>query len=261
VTSNVSTGFCGKCYTCLSGNYYACPSNKNMGYETDGFMAEYAVIEAGIVFKLPDNISFEEGAQIEPACVAAYAVLEKVDLRPDDTVVIMGAGAIGLLTLQFVKLCGAKAIIVDLSTATSRLKLAKKYGADHILENDKVEAISEVRKLTDGKGADYVFECTAAEPCINQATLMVRRLGTIVMLGITSPDGTNFKYFLNTIMQGDNIVCSFGHRIATWPRVIKLISEGKISVKELITHKFKFEQYEEAFNLKDPNRLKILLEP
>jgi L-iditol 2-dehydrogenase len=261
VTSNVSTGFCGKCYQCLSGNYYACPGNRNMGYETDGFMAEYAAVDAGIAFKLPDNISFEEGAQVEPACVAAFATLEKVNLKPTDTCVVFGAGAIGLLTLQFLKLCGSKVIVADLSSVAGRLELAVKYGADLVIENDKVDAMAEIRKATGGAGADYIFECTAAEPCINLATLTVKRGGTVVMLGITAPTGTTFKYYLLSMLQGNTIINSFGHRLHTWPRVISLIAEGKISVKDLVTHKFTFEQFEEAFGCKDPGKIKVLLHP
>lgn len=261
VTSNVSTGFCGKCHICLSGNYYACPENRNMGYETDGFMAEYAVVDEGIAFKLPDNLSFEEGAQVEPACVAAFATLEKANLKPGDTAVVIGAGVIGLLVVQFVKLCGAKAIVIDLSSAGNKLALARQYGADLVLENDKTDAIAEVRRATGGTGADYIFECTAAEPCINQATLMTRRGGTIVMLGITPPEGTTFKYYLLSILQGHTIVNSFGHRLHTWPRVIQLISEGRISVKELVTHKLGFEQCAKAFENQEPGKIKILLHP
>ncbi|MDR2157489.1 MAG: alcohol dehydrogenase catalytic domain-containing protein [Clostridiales Family XIII bacterium] len=261
VTSNVSDGFCGKCYRCLSGNYYACPTNKNMGYECDGFMQEYAVVDAGIAFRLPDNISFEEGAQIEPACVAAFAVLEKVSLKPGDTCVVMGAGTIGLLVLQFVKLCGAKAVVVDLSSAASRLELAKRFGADCVLENDKADVIAEVRKLTAGVGADYVFECTAAERCINQSLMMLRRLGTLVELGITDPQGTMLRYFLFDILSGHNIICAFGHRLHTWPRVIGLVAAGKIKVQEMISHRFAFSDYEKAFRLQDPNKLKVLLVP
>ena len=261
VTSNVSTGFCGKCYMCLSGNYYACPTNRNMGYECDGFMQEYVVVDAGIAFKLPESISFEEGAQVEPICVAAFAVFEKASLKPNDVCVIMGAGTIGLLALQLVKLCGAKAIVVDLSSAANRLELAKEFGADLVLENDKTEAIAEVKKFTRGLGADYVFECTAAEVCINQSLLMLRRLGTLIELGITDPAGTTLKYFLFDILAGHNIVCSFGHRLHTWPRAIGLLAEGKVRVREMITHRFPFESYDEAFNLKDPNKLKVLLIP
>jgi L-iditol 2-dehydrogenase len=165
------------------------------------------------------------------------------------------------LTLQFVKLCGARAIAVDLSSARAKLELAGKYGADLIVENDKADAMAEVRKYTGGVGADYVFECTALESCINQGLLMLRRLGTFVELGITSPEGTTLKYFLLSILQGHTIVCAFGHRLHTWPRVIRLMAEGKITVKELITHRFTFDEYKEAFSCKDPDRLKILLTP
>jgi L-iditol 2-dehydrogenase len=185
----------------------------------------------------------------------------KTNLKPNDTVAIMGAGPIGLLILQFVKLSGAKAIVVDLSRETTKLKLAKKFGADVILENDKCDAITEVRKLTLGKGVDYLFECTAVESCMNQASLMVRAGGKFVELGITSPEGTSFKFFLLLVMQGIDLLCSFGHMPPMWEKVIELMSEGKINTKDLVTHKFSYKQFEEAFALKGPERVKVLLHP
>jgi threonine dehydrogenase-like Zn-dependent dehydrogenase len=224
-------------------------------------MTDYVVVPSAGVFKLSDSISFEEAAQVEPACVAGNAVLEKVNLKPNDTVVIMGAGPIGLLVLQFVKLCGAKAIVIELSRETTKLALAKKFGADYIFENDKCDSITEVRKLTLGKGVDYLFECTAVESCINQASLMVRAGGTFVELGITPAEGTMFKFFLLLVMQGINILCSFGHRPPMWERVLQLIEEKKLNTADLVTHKFSYKQFEEAFALKGPERVKVLLHP
>jgi L-iditol 2-dehydrogenase len=261
VTALVTVGYCGKCASCLKGEYFRCAGAKNMGYECDGTMTDYVVVPAAGVFKLPDTITFEEAAQVEPACVAGNAVLAKVNLKPDDTVVIMGAGPIGLLILQFVKLCGAKAILIDLSRETTKLALGKKFGADYILENDKCDAITEVRKLTWGKGVDYLFECTAVESCITQGSLMVRAGGKFVELGITPPEGTTFKFFLLLVMQAIDVLCSFGHQPPMWEKVIQLMAEKKINTADLVTHKFSFKQFDEAFALKGPERVKVLLHP
>jgi L-iditol 2-dehydrogenase len=261
VTALVTVNYCGHCVSCLKGEFYKCAEVKNMGYECDGAMTDYIVVPMAGVFKLPDSVSFEEGAQVEPACVAGNAVLEKVNLKPNDTVAIMGAGPIGLLVLQFVKLCGAKAILIDLSHETKKLELGKKFGADYILENDKCDAITEVRKLTLGKGVDYLFECTAVENCITQASLMVRARGKFVELGITPPEGTMFKFFLLLVMQGIDVLCSFGHLPPMWEKVLELMAEKKINTTDLITHKFGYSQFEEAFACKGAEKVKILLHP
>jgi L-iditol 2-dehydrogenase len=261
VTALVTMNYCGHCSSCLKGEFFSCTNAKNMGYECDGALTDYIVVPAAGVFKLPDSVSFEEGAQVEPACVAANAVLEKVQIKPGDTVVIMGSGPIGLLILQFVKLCGGKAIVIDLSRETKKLELAQKFGADYILENDKCDAITEVRKLTLGKGADFLFECSAVESCINQASLMVRARGKFVELGITPPTGTMFNFFLLLVMQGIDVLCSFGHMPPMWERVIKLMAEKKINTKDLVTHKFSYQQFEEAFSCRGPEKVKALLHP
>ncbi|MGL6106554.1 zinc-dependent alcohol dehydrogenase [Romboutsia sp.] len=261
VTSNVCTNFCGKCINCLTESVYNCSQSKNMGYETDGAMAEYVCMEEFNVFKLPDNISFEEGAQVEPVCVAAHAVLECVDIKPTDIVVIMGAGPIGLLVLQFVKACGAKAILVGKSTSANKLALGKELGADYIFENDKCDVIKEVMIITGRKGADFVFECSGADICITQAIMMTRKKGTIVELAITSATGSTIHSYLYAVMNEMKIQFAFGHTYATWPKAIELMSTGKIRTKELVSHKFSFEDYDKAFHCKDQNKIKILLHP
>jgi threonine dehydrogenase-like Zn-dependent dehydrogenase len=152
VTALVTVNYCGHCLPCLKGEFYSCTGAKNMEYECDGAMTEYIAVPAAGIFKLPDSVSLEEGAMVEQAGVAAgNAVFERAHIKPNGTVAIMGAGQIGLLILlQFVKLCGAKAIVI--SRGKKKLELAKKFGADYILANDQCDAITEARKLTLGRG-------------------------------------------------------------------------------------------------------------
>lgn len=260
VTANVTTGFCGKCQNCLTGAISACSESKNLGYETDGAMAEYICMEEGCVFKLPDSISLEEAALTEPCCVAAHAVLELTDLKPSDTVVVMGSGPIGLLVLQFVKACGARTVLT-VSKASSRMELGKKLGAEYAFAGDQCNVVQEVRKITGGKGADYVFECSGTDASIAQAIMMTRKRGTIVELAITNPNGSTIKPFLLAVMQEMRIQCSYGHSLATWPKVLRMMEDGKIDTKSIITHQFSFQQCDQAFACRDSNKLKILLHP
>lgn len=259
VTALVTINYCGHCSSCLKGEFFKCAGAKNMGYECDGAMTDYIVVPAAGVFKLPDSVSLEAGALVEPTCVAGNAVLEKVHIKPNETVAIMGAGQIGLLILQFVKLCGGKAIVI--SRGKKKLDLAKKFGADYILANDQCDAITEVRKITLGKGVDYLFETTASEACINQASLMVAARGKFVELGITPPTGTTFTFFLLLVMQGIDVLCSFGHMPPMWEKVIGLMAEKKIVVEDFITHRFSYSQFEEAFASRSSDKIKVLLHP
>jgi len=261
VTSNVITGYCGRCEACVSGHPGLCKHSHNAGYECDGAMAEYFVIEEGMVFALPDNISFEEGAQVEPACVAAHAVLELCNIKPSEVCVIMGCGPIGLLVLQFAKACGAECVCVDVSKFQNRLDLAKKYGADYVFANDQAHVVEEVRRLTKGQGVSYVFECTGDDMCFDQAVMMSKVHGKIVEIAITNDAGSTHRAFLLAVMMGLDIQCSFGHSYDTWPKVLQMMAEGKINTKDLVSHKFVFEDINKAIELDDPAKLKILMHP
>ena len=261
VTGIVTKGFCGKCRSCLMGDIGRCQDAINIGYECDGAMAEYICMPEGATFKLPDNVSLEEGALVEPAAVVAHAVLENVDIKPTDTVVVMGAGPIGLLVLQFAKACGAKTILADISSANARLELGKKLGADYTFENDKCNVIQEVRALTFGKGADFVFECTGVDIVITQSIMMTKRAGTIVELALTSAEGSNIKAYIVAVMQNMRIQFSYGHNLGTWKKTLQMMADGRINTKDLVTHKFKFEDFNEAFECNDANKIKVLLHP
>jgi L-iditol 2-dehydrogenase len=262
VTTGGLTGWCGQCYACKSLlGIGACKSARSIGYEVDGAMAEYIVHEEGYAFKIPDNMSFEEAAIIEPSAVACHAVLEVADVKPSDSVVIFGAGPIGLLVLQYVKLCGARAYLVDVAAAAGRLQKANAFGADAVFENDKVNAIGEIMKLNGGP-ADCCFDCTSQSSCIDQAFLLTRFAGNVYLVG--TPDmkeGYTFKLAIAAFMKEIAIKNAFAHRQPTWPKAIRLMAEGKINAKDMITHRFSFDECEKAFYCGDPDKIKVLLHP
>jgi len=262
VTTGGLTGWCGECYACKSAlGLAACKHSRSIGYEVDGAMAEYIVHEEGYTFKLPDNMSFEEAAIIEPSAVACHAVLEVADVKASDSVVIFGAGPIGLLVLQYVKLSGARAYLVDISAAAGRLERAKAFGADAVFENDKVNVIEEIMKVNGGP-VDCCFDCTSQSGCINQAFMLTRFGGTVYLVG--TPDmktGYNLTLAIAAFMKEITIKNAFAHRQTTWPKAIRLMAEGKINAKDMITHYFSFDQCEEAFYCTDPDKVKVLLHP
>lgn len=257
------TGFCGNCASCMLGAPSACIHHSDtVGISTDGAMCEYYCIEEGCCYKLPDNISLEEAAVLEPANVAAHACLELIDIKPHDTVFITGAGPIGLLCLMCVKACGATAIVADLSSARERLNVAKELGADLVLENDVVDAAAEVRKFNHGMPVDYSVDAVGMSPCIDLCARVTKKGGTVVEVGLCGPeDGITMKSFFLSTMLEQRIQCSYGASGTGWPKVIDLLASRKLNIKRIISHSFSLAEYKKAFDLDDPKKLKVLLHP
>jgi threonine dehydrogenase-like Zn-dependent dehydrogenase len=163
--------------------------------------------------------------------------------------------------MQFIKASGGIAIVSDLSKMANKLELAKEYGADAVLPNDQCDLVSEVKKMTGGRGADFVFECTGVDACINQAIMMTRFKGTVVELALTNMKGSMLQAYPAVSLNAIRIQGSFGHTIGIWPRVISLMSSGKVKTAELVSHKYNFEECEQAFACNGPDKVKILLHP
>jgi Threonine dehydrogenase and related Zn-dependent dehydrogenases len=262
VTARAVTGFCGNCEPCLTGRPGACVNHSaTAGLDIDGAMSEYFCIEAGCCYKFPDTISAEEAAVTEPACVAVHACTELIDLKPYDTVMIMGAGPIGLLCLMAVKANGARAVMVDLSSAKFRLEKAGEIGADLVLESDKDNIPAEIRKFNGGKAADYCIDATGVAACLDTCILCTKKNGTIVEVGICDPKGITLKNFLLAILLEQRIQFSYGSVGNTWARTLDMMASGKMNVKQIITHTFPLTECQKAFDLNDGTNLKVLMHP
>ena len=261
VTTGGLTGFCGRCLLCIGGFIGGCATAKSIGYECDGAMAEYIVHEDSYMFKIPDNMTSEEAALIEPSAVACHAALEIANIKPSDVVLIFGAGPIGLLVMQFAKTTGATVGIVDVSAAEGKLKLAKELGADFVFANDQMDVVTEVMKLTGGRGVNVTFDCTSNPKCIDQAILLTCFNGQVILVGTPPADGYKLERMLISFMKEQKILNAFAHNVFTWPKAIAFIASGRVKVGPLVSHKFKFEDCEEAFSFKDPTKIKILMHP
>lgn len=147
---------CMKCEDCQKGNYSLCKNYSFIGSRRFGSFAEYVVVPERNAVKFSDEVSFEKGAFFEPATVALHG-FERVDFRGGRSVAILGGGTIGLLTMQWAKIFGARNITV-FDIAKERLELAERLGADHGVNTLDEDFEDQVKKITDGKGFDYVFE-------------------------------------------------------------------------------------------------------
>lgn len=251
---------CGKCTYCRSGYTNLCPERLAYGYSVDGGFATFVAVRHTALHRLPDHMSFGEGAICEPLAVAVHAVLEKAQLKEKDRVLIIGPGPIGLLILKVAKTLGTSVFICGKERDKDRLDFAKYIGADSILfsENKNLEEL--IFNLTDGIGADVVFECSGATPAIKSSLTLVRRLGELILVGLC---GIPIKADLDTIVFKEiHLKGSFGHNHLTWNKMIALLEQKKFDLKPFISGEFPLGEWQEAFqNSESGKGVKYLLSP
>lgn len=212
----------------------------------DGGFSRYVVKdEEDWVFHLPDEISFKEGALLEPLAAAANSVFNKSHILPGDHVLIEGPGVIGLLTLQAAKLQGAFAMVSGTDSDTERLLMAKKLGADKILNVQREDILAACREFTQGRGMDTVLECSGSQAALDTGLKVLTYNGQLTQVGIfgrrASADLGSMVY------QNQRIVGSIAYDRETWLRVIALVQKGRVNVKSLISHTFPLSEWEKGF--------------
>lgn len=240
--------FCGECLYCRSNRMHMCDrKGKALGLRSDGGFAEYSVLPENYCVKMPDNISFEEGALVEPLVVASNSAYNG-NILLGDTAVFMGPGTIGLLTMLCAKSFGvSKAIVTGTSKDVSRFNIAQQIGADHIIYSDKEDSVKKVMELTDGYGANIVFEATGIPSTIQTGLDMLQKASILVTIGIHSkPAEVDITPFVRS---SKKILGSYGGPVS-WERVIQWLSSDSqyaANAKEIVTHRFALDQAEEAF--------------
>ncbi len=247
---------CGSCFMCQTGNAHNCMNMSIYGTSCDGCFAEYATAPESIVFELPDDVSYEEGALFEPAGVAMRAV-ELAQIEPGDTVVVYGCGPIGLITMQILKVCGA-ANIIAVDVSEYRLKMAKELGAITI-NGSKEDVVSVVSQITKAKGgADVVLEMTGAMKVYEIIFDLIRLEGRLVTVGHPAGD-VSINITQNVNLKGVSIKGLFGRKIwDTWWHLSALVGANNINILDVVTHRFKFSECKEAFEQVDKGAGKIL---
>ena len=236
---------CGECEQCKSGHYNLCPDVVFLATPpVQGCNEEYIAFPENMCFKLPDNVSTKEGALIEPLSVGFYAS-EQGGVKTGDTVVILGSGCIGLVTLLACKAHGAgKIIVADLVEA--RLQKAIELGAAEVINSGKEDALKKIEELTNGRGADVVFETAGSPVTIAQTPFIVRRGGTITLVGISAKEEITYNFA--QIMDKEATIKSVFRYRNIYPKAIAAVSSGAINVKGIVTHEFDLEHIQDAYD-------------
>ncbi|NLE06494.1 MAG: alcohol dehydrogenase catalytic domain-containing protein [Crenarchaeota archaeon] len=254
---------CNNCRYCQRGNHTACHTLHTTNYFPGGFSQYIKVpkinIESGI-YKLPDDMSFEIGTFIEPlACVVRGQRLS--GLKKDDTLLIIGGGLAGILHTQLAKAKGVQKIIVaDINPY--RLKLAEKFGATHTLDS-KQDLSQKVKDVNDGHLADQVIVCAGATPAALTAIECVDNGGTILFFAVPDPTVRLPVPITDFWRKEITLKTSYGAAPEDLDESLKIISQDKLNVYDMITHRLSLKQAAEGFRLVATagESLKVILEP
>lgn len=234
---------CMKCTECLEGHYNLCRDVRFWATPPyDGCLSEYVVHPAAFTFRIPDNMSYTEGALVEPLAIGLHAC-DLGGVKLGETVAIIGAGCIGLVSLLSAKAFGATSIIVG-DVIEKRLRKAEELGARTV--NTASEDFSErVLQMTDGRGADVVIDCAGFSETMQQATKSVKPAGTVVLVGL---GGDRISGLDGNLMTSKELTIKSVFRYRNlYPTAINAIASGRINVSTIISHRFSFDDTPEAF--------------
>ena len=241
---NIEPGVpCGKCKFCLSGHYNICPDVDFLATQPNyrGALTNYITHPESLTYKLPDNMDTMEGALVEPAAVGMHAAME-ADVKPGKKIVILGAGCIGLMTLQACRVMGATEIVV-VDMIEKRLNMAKKLGAMEIINGGKEDTVARAKEILGDLGADIVFETAGARATAAQTTKLVMRGGRIMIVG-TVPGDTPVNFL--SINREVKIQTVFRYA-NNYHMTIEAISSGRFDVKSMVTDIYDYKDVQRAF--------------
>ncbi len=241
---------CGTCYPCTHGGYHICDNLKVMGFQTTGMASEYFCTDAQRVLKLPEEMTPDEGAMVEPLAVACHALSRSIGLKGKN-VIVMGAGPIGNLVGQAAKGLGAKAVLItDLSDF--RLEMARKVGLDYMvnpLNDDLSEAI--LKSFGTDK-ADLILECVGVQLTMEAAIINARKGTDIIVVGVF---GDRPLVDLGLVQDHEvRLIGTAMYQTKDYLQAIELIQKGAIQLKPLMTDHFAFEDYEKAYTYLDEKK-------
>jgi L-iditol 2-dehydrogenase len=258
-----STVSCGACENCRRGDINLCDHRQVLGvscaeFRRAGAFAEYVAVPSRILYRLPENLSFAEAALLEAVSVALHGV-SLAQVSADTTALVLGAGMIGLLTLQALRAAGCSRIFVtDLDS--TRLKLAQSAGAIAVLSSN-ADVVEQVMQFTDGVGVDLAIEAVGRNETVKASIESVRKGGTVVLVGNISPEVTlPLQKVVSRQIRLQGSCASAGE----YPRAIELLASGAIQVKPLITAVAPLEEgprWFERLHAGEPNLMKVILAP
>lgn len=250
---------CGECWPCRHGKYNLCESLKVMGFQTTGVASHYFAVDAKKVTPLPETMSLEEGAMIEPLAVAVHAVRRAGDVTGQD-ICVLGAGPIGILVAQTAKGMGARRVMIT-DVSDIRLAKAKECGVDFCVNTKEKDFGEALVECFGPDKADVIYDCAGNNVTMGQAIKYARKGSTIILVAVFADLGKIDLAVLNDHELDLNT--SMMYRSEDYEKAIELADSGKVRLKPLISQRFPFRQYLDAYKYIDENRettMKVLID-
>jgi L-iditol 2-dehydrogenase len=260
VVAEANYQVCGTCRYCLTGFYNLCSNRKVLGYWYNGAFAPFTVVPAHRLHTLPVEISFQQGALIEPTACVVHGVCELITIEQGDVVLVTGPGAIGLTALQIAKAAGANVIMAGTAEDHVRLGIAKSLGADTTVDVSSEDLSKKVNDLTSGVGVDVVIECSGNDRAVRSGIAAIRKQGQYLQLGL---QGRNMELGFDTLAYKEiKVIGSISSRDISWKRAIELVQRGLVRPEALVSQPHPLDDWENAFRIHaERKELKILFRP
>lgn len=258
-----STVYCGECKYCVQGRTNLCESRKTLGvsceeHKRNGTFAEYVAIPERILYRIPEGVSYESASLVEPLSVAFHAV-NITNIKLGDTVLVVGAGTIGLLIIKLLKVSNAARIIVsDLDEV--KLKLAKEAGADYCFGRG-TDLVSEVKKLTEGEGVDVSFEAVGINETIQNTINATRKGGAVTLVGNVSPE---VKLPLQSVISRELKIHGSCASAGEYIRSLAMMEYGLITMDDVISKVAPLKEGQiwlDKLHAAEPGLVKVILIP
>lgn len=264
VVAQLDKGACGKCDFCRKGMPNFCPNGQAVGYDINGGWADYYVTPENMLIRIPDNVSFEEAAMMEPTNVVCQALIVRNSVKPGDVVLIQGCGTIGMISGMVAKAIGAKTVIMTGTNIDEeiRLPIANKINAiDFVINVQKTDLKELTDQLTEGKGVDVIVEASGNDRAIYGMTDVLRKTGNIVVLGEASKEEIPLRWN-QLVFKACNVLFCFGEVYEAWMIARSLMEAGRLELEKIVTHKLPLKDFREGLELLESKKgLKVLLYP
>ena len=246
---------CGHCEFCKTGRYNLCPDVVFFATPpVDGVFQEYVAHEAGLCFKLPDNVSTMEGALIEPLAVGFHAARQG-GAQAGQVAVVTGAGCIGLVSMMALKAMGVSKVY-SVDVMDKRLDKALELGADGVINGSREDAVKKVMELTGGMGCDLVIETAGTEITTRQAVQMTKKGATIVLVGYSKTG--EIKMPISLALDKELTFKTVFRYRHIYPMVIDAVASGRVNLKGIVTNEFALDDIQEAMDESVNNKADIV---